>query len=72
MYAVIYTWLDIVFTLNWLSQYLSDSAKHYEYILKKLLQYVKSIINLSIMYSFSESQAMLKYSDSDYASDKQN
>jgi len=72
MYAAIYTWSDIVFTLNWLSQYLSNSAEHHEYTLKKLLQYVRLIINLSIMYSSSESQAMLEYSDSDYALNKQN
>ncbi len=72
MYAAIHTWLDIIFTLNWLSQYLSNSVKHHEHILKKLLQYIKLIINLSIMYSFNESQAMLKYSDFNYASDKQN
>ncbi len=72
MYAAIHTQLNIIFVLNWLSQYLSDSVKHHKYILKKLLQYIRSIINLSIMYSFSESQAMLEYSDSNYALNKQN
>ncbi len=46
--------------------------KHHEYTLKKLLQYIRSIINLNIIYNFNESQAMLKYSDFNYASDKQN
>ncbi len=72
MYTAIHTWLDIIFTLNWLSQYLSDSVKHHEYTLKKLLQYIRSIINLNIMYSSSKSQAMLKYSDFNYALNKQN
>ncbi len=72
MYTAIYTQSDIIFTLNQLSQYLSDSAEHYEYIFKRLLQYVKLIINLNIIYSFSESQAMLKYSDFNYALNKQN
>jgi len=47
-------------------------VKHHEYALKKLLQYIRSIINLNIIYNFNESQAMLKYSDFNYASDKQN
>jgi len=72
MYVAIHTQLDIAFTLNQLSQYLSNSVKHHEYALKKLLQYVRSIINLSIMYSSNESQAMLKYSDFNYTLNKQN
>ncbi len=39
---------------------------------KKLLQYIRSIINFSIMYSFNKSQVMLKYSDFNYALNKQN
>ncbi len=72
MYAAIHTWSDIVFILNWLSQYLSDSAEHHEHTLKRLLQYVRLIINLNIIYSFNESQVMLKYSDFNYALNKQN
>ncbi len=41
-----------------------------KYTFKKLLQYIRSIINLNIMYSFNESQAMLKYSDFNYALNK--
>jgi len=70
MYTAIYIHLDIFFVLKWLSQYLSDSAEHYEHALKRLLQYVWLIINLKIMYELSESQDLLKYSNSDYASDK--
>ena len=40
MYTAIYIHLNIFFILKWLSQYLSDSAEHYEYTFKKLLQYV--------------------------------
>ncbi len=72
MYAAIHTQSDIIFTLNQLSQYLSNSAEHYRHTLKRLLQYIRSIINLSIMYSFNESQVMLKYSDFNYALNKQN
>ena len=54
-----------------MSQYFSNSTKHHECTLKKLLQYVRSIINLDIMYKFSENQVMLEYSDSNYTSDKQ-
>ena len=72
MYAVIHTHSDIFFALDWLSQYFNDSAEHHEHALKKLLQYICSTVNLEIMYRLSESQNLIEYSDSDYASDKQN
>ena len=55
MYAAIHTHPDIFFALDWLSQYLNDSAEHHEHALKKLLQYIHSTVNLEIMYRFSES-----------------
>ncbi len=70
MYAAIHTWLDIIFAFNQLSQYFSDSAKHHEHILKKLMWYVRFIIDLDITYEVSESMKLVKYSDSDYVSDK--
>ena len=70
MYTAIHTCLNIFFVLDWLSQYLSDSVKHHEQALKKLLQYIQSTVNLEIMYGLSESQNLVEYSDSDYASDK--
>ena len=72
MYTAIYTYLDIFFALDWLSQYFNDSAEHHEYALKKLLQYIYLTVDLEIMYRFSESQNLIEYSNSDYASDKQN
>ncbi len=66
MYAAIHTWLNIIFALNQLSQYLSNSAKHHEYILKKLMQYVCFIIDLNITYKVSKSMKLVEYSDSDY------
>ena len=72
MYAAIHTYSDISFALDWLSQYFSDSAEHHEHTLKKLLQYICSTADLEIMYRSSESQNLIEYSDSDYASDKQN
>ena len=72
MYIVIYTHLDISFTLNWLSQYFNDYAEHYKHALKRLLQYIYSTINLEIMYESSESQNLIEYSDSNYTLNKQN
>ena len=72
MYAAIHMHLNIFFVLNWLSQYLSNPVKHHEQALKKLLQYIWSTVNLEIMYGLSESQNLVEYSDSDYASDKLN
>ena len=71
MYAVIHTCPDISFALDWLSQYLNDSMEHHGHALKKLLQYICSTTDLEIMYRPSGSQDLIGYSDSDYASDKQ-
>ena len=71
MYAAIHTHPDISFALDWLSQYLSDPAEHHGQALKKLLQYICSTVNLRIMYGPSGSQDLIGYSDSDYASDRQ-
>jgi len=70
MYVAIHTHFNIAFALNQLSQYLSNSAKHHEHALKKLMQYVHFIIDLNIMYKVSESIKLVEYSDSDYISDK--
>ena len=72
MYTAIHMCLNIFFVLDWLSQYLSDSVEHHGQALKKLLQYIQSTANLGIMYGLSESQNLVEYSDSDYASDKLN
>ncbi len=66
MYAAIHTRFNIAFALNWLSQYLSDFAKHHEHALKKLMQYICFIIDLDITYEVSESMKLVEYSDSDY------
>ncbi len=66
MYAAIRTRLNIIFALNQLSQYLNDFAKHHEHTLKKLMWYVRFIIDLDIMYEVSESMKLVEYSDSDY------
>ncbi len=71
MYAVIYIHSDISFILSWLSQYLSDFAEHHKHALKELLQYMWFTINHEIIYKLSESQNLIKYSDSDYILDKQ-
>ena len=75
MYTAILTYLDIQFSLNQLSQYMSDSAEHYSSALKTLLHYVHSTINLSIVFRgnrSSESSNLMTYSDSDYTANKLN
>ncbi len=72
MYVAIYTHLNITFALNQLSQYLSNSAKHHEHALKKLMQYIHFIIDLNITYKVSESMKLVKYSDSNYVLDRLN
>ncbi len=70
MYAAIHTHLNITFALNQLSQYLSDFAEHHEHALKKLMWYVRFIIDLDITYEVSESMKLVEYSDLNYVSDK--
>ncbi len=72
MYVVIHTQFNIIFALNWLSQYLSDFAKHHEHVLKKLMWYVRFIIDLDITYKVSESMKLVEYFDSDYVSNRLN
>ena len=71
MYAVIHIRSDIVFFINRLSQYLSDSVKHHQQRLKHLIRYIRSTIDLDIVYESRESTDLLEYSDSDYAVDAQ-
>ena len=75
MYTAILTHSDIQFSLNQLSQYMSDFAEHHSSALKTLLHYVHSMINLSIVFRgnrSSESLNLITYSDSDYAVNKLN
>ena len=77
MYAVIHTRPDICFALGRLSQYLSDPAEHHESALKTLLRYVRSTIDLGIIYGGFESSKSLPsslraFSDSDYTADRLN
>ena len=75
MYTAILTRPDIQFPLNRLSQYMSDPAEHHSSALKTLLHYVRSTINLGIVFRgnrSSESSNLVAYSDSDYAADKLN
>ena len=72
-----HTRLDICFALGRLSQYLSDPAEYYKSALKTLLRYIRSTIDLGIIYGGSESSKSLPsslraFSDSDYTADRLN
>ena len=72
MYAAIHTRPDIAFALGRLSQYLSDPAAHHGHALKTLLRYVRSTIDIGILYGAggNHGQGLIGYSDSDYAADR--
>ena len=76
MYAAIHTRPDIAFALGRLSQYLSDPAVHHGRAMKTLLRYIRSTIDLGIVYGLgldnSGSPRLKAFSDSDYAADKLN
>ena len=75
MYAAIHTRPDFCFALGRLSQYLSDPAEHHGSALKALLRYIRSTIDLGIVYGAESSGSLVNlqaFSDSDYASDRLN
>ncbi len=72
MYAAIHTHFNITFAFNWLSQYFSNFAEHHEHTLKKLMQYIRFIIDLNITYEVSESMKLVEYFNSNYILDKLN
>lgn len=70
MYAAIHTRPDISLAIGRLSQRLSDPAKHRGHALKHLLRYIRSTIDLGIVYGGSGSpKRVVGYADSDYAAD---
>ena len=77
MYVAMHTRSNICFALERLSQSLSDLAKHHESILKTLLRYLRSIIDLDITYEEFESSESLSFSlrafsNSNYVADRLN
>ena len=69
MYVAIHTRSNIAFSLRRLNQYLNDSTTYHWHVLKSLIRYVRSIIDLNITYESSESIILNEYFDFDYAID---
>ena len=82
MYTAIYIRSDIVFAIKRFNQYFNDSTIHHEQALMILFRYVRSTINLDIIYKMksnvnessnnNESFKFKAFSDFDYAADKLN
>ena len=66
MFAAVTVQIDIVFTVNRLSQYLSESHKIHLQAAKHVLQYLKSSSNLEILYKFMSVSDLIKYADAAY------
>ena len=66
MFAAVTVQIDIVFAVNRLSQYLSESCKIHLQAAKHVLQYLKSSSNLEILYKFMPVSNLVKYADAAY------
>ena len=66
MFAAVIVQINIVFTVNRLSQYLSESHKIHLQAAKHVLQYLKSSSNLEILYKFMSVSDLIKYADAAY------
>jgi hypothetical protein len=70
LYLLILTRLDISFALGRLSQYLSNPAKFYIIALRKVLKYLRSTIDYRITFSRKRPKGLIRYSNSDFASNR--
>jgi hypothetical protein len=62
---MVYTRLDITFTLKKLSQHIKDPADFYIEAVKNLMQYIWSIITHRIKYSKGVNPTLLLHLDTD-------
>ena len=62
---MVYTRLDIAFTLRKLSQHIKDPADFYIEAIKNLIQYIRSTITHRIKYSKGVNPTLSLYSDAD-------
>ena len=76
MYVVIHIRSNIVFALKRLNQYFSDFAIHHDKTMKTLFRYIRSTIDLDIVYDLkldnNKSFKFKFFSNFDYAIDKLN
>jgi hypothetical protein len=71
MHTIVLTRPNIVFILGRLSQYISDPAEHYGYVLKNLMHYLRTTITQKLHYGKGGvHDHFVVYSDIDWASDK--
>ena len=66
MFAAVTVQIDIVFTVNRLSQYLSESHKIHLQAAKHIFQYLKSSSNLEILYKFTSVSDLVRYTNAAY------
>lgn len=71
MFAMVYSRPDICFAMLKLSQYMSNPSIHHETVVKHLLRYLRTTKAFRICYrAQSRPEQIIGYSDSDFASDK--
>jgi len=69
MHLTTYTRPDIAFSLNKLSQFMKEPAKHHGNGLKSLMYYVRSTAHYALRYGPGGAVNLTGYSDADYAAD---
>ncbi|TAQ86988.1 hypothetical protein B7494_g4697 [Chlorociboria aeruginascens] len=71
MYAIIFTRPDIAFILGKLSQFMSDPARHHDYVLKLLFRYLKLIVTTKLRFApRGKYRKAVLYLDANWAGDK--
>ena len=66
IFAAVTVQIDIVFTVNKLSQYFSESHKIHLQAAKHIFWYLKNSSNLEILYKFTSVSDLVEYADAAY------
>ena len=72
MYLSVVSRPDICFAVYNLAQFVSNPGKSHWYALKPLLRFLKGTESLSLVYNRSENLELFGFSDSDWATNKDN
>ncbi|GJR16117.1 putative RNA-directed DNA polymerase [Tanacetum coccineum] len=60
---------DLMFVISLLSRYMANPTEQHMAAMKRVLRYIKGILELGIFYKRGGSKSLVAYSDSDYACD---
>ena len=67
MYAMLGSWPNIGFAINWLAQYGSNSVQSHLNAAAHVLQYLRATQAHQLIYGKNDSSKVIAYGDSDWA-----